>query len=40
MEGIVSMTYIGNWALVFAIIISKFLLDSHPFLFKMIGTNN
>jgi len=34
------MTYIGNWAFVVVIITFKFLLDSHPFLFEMIGTNN
>jgi hypothetical protein len=32
-----SMAYLGSWALVAPIITTRFLLDSHPLLLKVIG---
>jgi hypothetical protein len=38
MEVIVLAAYLGNQALVAHVIVSKFLLDFHPFLLEMIGS--
>jgi len=34
------VAYLGNWALVAPIIITRFLVDHCPFLLKAIGANN
>jgi hypothetical protein len=39
MEVIVLSTYLGNHALVVLVIVSKFLLDFHPFLLEVIGSS-
>ncbi len=38
MKVIVPTAYIGNQALVALVIVSKFLLDFHPFLLEVIGS--
>lgn len=39
-ETIVSVTYLGNWALVEHVIVFRLLLNSHPFLLEAIGASN
>ncbi len=35
-----SVTYLGNWALVAHVIVFRLLLNSHPFLLEVIGASN